>query len=82
MRKIINLILIVINICLLARTQVDDIVDISQIPVFPQGYSATIRAGYLSITQNTQSFYYILCERYFVCNAASRILIPIPLFYG
>jgi hypothetical protein len=47
-----------------ASAQEDDIVNTDNIPIFPKGYQGKIRAGYLSITPYTQSFYYVLCERY------------------
>jgi hypothetical protein len=61
MRKITNLLLLFFVILATAAAQEDDILNTDNIPVFPKGYSAKIRAGYLSITPFTQSFYYILC---------------------
>jgi len=41
----------------------DDIIDITNITIFPQDYNSKIRAGYLAVTYNTQLFYYIFAER-------------------
>ncbi len=62
MRKIIVILLTLFNLYFLGvGQQEDDVIDISKITVFPQDYKPKLRAGYLSITQNTQSLYYILC---------------------
>ena len=39
----------------------DDLIDISNITVFPQEYGHKIRAGYLNITAYNQAFYYLFC---------------------
>lgn len=38
----------------------DDIIDLSNITVFPE-YDHTIRAGYLNLTAYNQAFYYLFC---------------------
>ena len=43
-------------------SQDDDVVNTDNIPVFPKAYNSKIRAGYLSVTPYTQSFYYMLAE--------------------
>lgn len=65
MEKIIAVLLVVLALLALARSDFDDddIINTDNIPVFPQGYKTNIRAGYLSITPGVQSFYYILAER-------------------
>ena len=57
----------------LALAQDDDIINTDNIPVFPKGYNHKIRAGYLSVTPYTQSFYYILAERYRPSQAARTV---------
>lgn len=42
----------------------EDLIDISNITVFPQDYQHNLRAGYLNITPYEQAYYYIFCERY------------------
>jgi hypothetical protein len=74
MGKIINLLLSLFAIYTLAAADDDDVINTDNISVFPKGYSAKIRAGYLSITPYTQSFYYILCERYCSSELARMIL--------
>lgn len=63
MAKIINLSLLLLTILAVVRADDDDVINTNNIPVFPPGYQGKIRAGYLSVTPYTQSFYYILCER-------------------
>jgi hypothetical protein len=63
MRKIINFLVIFCSTWGLLRAEDEDVIDISKITVFPSYTSAKLRAGYLSITPYTQSFYYILAER-------------------
>lgn len=53
---------VLLAIVTIGSAQDDDIVNTNNIPIFPKDYPGTIRAGYLSITPYTQSFYYVLCE--------------------
>lgn len=64
MAKIVNSFLLVFALLAMASADDDDVINIDNIPVFPSYSSAKIRAGYLSVTPYTQSFYYVLCERY------------------
>jgi hypothetical protein len=65
MGKIINLLLALFNLLPLLAATDEDVINITKIKVFPKDYnSSKIRAGYLSITPYTQSYYYILVERY------------------
>ena len=42
----------------------EDLIDISNITVFPQDYQHNLRAGYLNITPYEHAYYSIFCERY------------------
>lgn len=42
----------------------EDLIDLSNITVFPKDYAHNIRAGYLNLTAYNQAFYYLFCERY------------------
>lgn len=61
MKKIVNLLLFFFTLIILGKSDDEDIIDITKINVFPQDYKTKLRAGYLSVTPYTQSFYYILC---------------------
>jgi hypothetical protein len=51
-------------LCLSAVScQDEDLIDISNITVFPQDYEHNLRAGYLNITAYGQAFYYLFAER-------------------
>jgi hypothetical protein len=52
-------------IAVLSQAQRDeDLIDISNITVFPPDYQHNIYAGYLNITAYEQAFYYIFTPRY------------------
>ena len=56
------MLVVLLTVATLGFAQDDDIVNTNNIPIFPKDYPGIIRAGYLSITPYTQSFYYVLCE--------------------
>lgn len=57
-------VLLLFILVITVRTQSDeDLINISNITVFPQDYQHNLRAGYLNITPYEQAFYYIFCER-------------------
>ena len=58
-----NIFLIYLLFTTVSCEREDDLIDISNITVFPQDYSHDLRAGYLNITAYNQALYYILAER-------------------
>lgn len=59
-----KIVFLIFTLLAMASPQGDsDIINIANIKEFPTGYKPKIRAGYLTITAEAQSYYYILCER-------------------
>ena len=75
--------LILTTIFLSASSQKDeDIIDITNITIFPQDYKHNISAGYLNVTPNNQALYYIFCLRYTCIHPVKITQTTILLYCG